>query len=80
MRVLFDMGHPAHVHLFKNTIFKLKKDGHDVKITARKKEVTHALLTAYGLDYEDRGKIYTGMFKKAFLGKNLANLAVCEAS
>lgn len=66
MRVLFDIGHPAHVHLFKNTIYNLKKDGHDVKITARNKEVTLALLKAYGLDYENRGEIYTGMLNKAF--------------
>jgi hypothetical protein len=66
MRILFDMGHPAHVHLFKNTIFNLKKHGHEIKITARNKEVTQALLKAYGLDYENRGEIYTGMFNKAF--------------
>ena len=66
MKILFDMGHPGHVHLFKNTIFTLIKDGHDVKITARNKEVTQARLTAYGLEFEDRGKIYTGMFNKAF--------------
>ena len=66
MRVLFDMGHPAHVHFFKNTIKNLKRDGHQVKITARNKEVTLALLKAYGLDYENRGEIYTGMLNKAF--------------
>lgn len=66
MKVLFDMGHPAHVHLFKNTINILKKDGHEIKITARNKEVTQSLLTAYGLEYEDRGKIFTGLLNKAF--------------
>jgi predicted glycosyltransferase len=66
MRFLFDMGHPAHVHLFKNTINKLKKDGHEIKITARDKEVTQALLAAYGFEYEDRGKIFTGILNKAF--------------
>ena len=66
MRVLFDMGHPAHVHFFKNIINNLKRDGHEVKITARNKEVTLALLQAYGLDYENRGEIYTGMLNKAF--------------
>ena len=60
------MGHPAHVHLFKNTIFNLQRDGHEVKITARNKEVTLALLTAYNLDFENRGEIYTGMMNKAF--------------
>jgi uncharacterized protein len=66
MRILFDMGHPAHVHFFKNTIRNLQRDGHQVKITARNKEVTLALLKAYGLDYENRGEIYTGMLNKAF--------------
>ena len=66
MRVLFDMGHPAHVHLFKNIIKKLKEDGHEVKITARDKEVTLALLRSYGLEYENRGAIYHGMVNKAF--------------
>ena len=66
MRFLFDIGHPAHVHLFKNIIFTLIKDGHEIKITARDKEVTQVLLTAYGLEYEDRGKIYTGILSKAF--------------
>lgn len=66
MKFLFDIGHPAHVHLFKNIIFTLKKDGHEIKITARDKEVTQVLLTVYGLEYEDRGKIYTGILSKAF--------------
>ena len=66
MRVLFDMGHPAHVHFFKNAINNLKNDGHEVKITARNKEVTLALLHAYDLDFENRGEIYTGMLNKAF--------------
>ncbi|MDO9536751.1 MAG: hypothetical protein Q7J68_00340 [Thermoplasmata archaeon] len=35
MRVLFDMGHPAHMHFFKNTIWELEKHGHQVKVTAR---------------------------------------------
>ncbi len=60
------MGHPAHVHFFKNIINNLKRDGHVVKITARNKEVTLALLKAYDLDYENRGEIYTGMLNKAF--------------
>jgi predicted glycosyltransferase len=65
MKVLFDMGHPAHVHFFKNTILNLKEHGHEVKITARNKEMTLALLKVYGLAYEDRGEIYTGMLNKA---------------
>jgi uncharacterized protein len=66
MRVLFDLGHPAHVHFFKNTIINLKKNGHEVKITTRNKEVTQSLLRAYGLDFENRDEIYSSMLSKAF--------------
>jgi predicted glycosyltransferase len=64
-KVLFDIGHPAHVHLFKNVIDGLRRNGHEVKITARKKEMTFKLLESYGLDYESRGLMYTGLFGKA---------------
>ncbi|MDO9537119.1 MAG: hypothetical protein Q7J68_02245 [Thermoplasmata archaeon] len=53
MKVLFDMGHPAHVHLlqpgwlFKNTIWELEKQGHAVKVTARDKDVTNARKVQY---------------------------------
>jgi len=66
MRVLIDIGHPAHVHFFKNLIFNLQRDGHEVKITARDKEVSLALLNAYGLEFELRGGMHKGMLKKAF--------------
>jgi len=66
MRVLFDIGHPAHVHLFRNIAANLKRDGHEVKFTARDKEVTLALLRSYGLEYESRGAIYQGILNKAF--------------
>lgn len=55
MRILVDIGHPAHVHFFKNTIWKLQEDGHEVKITARHKEIAQYLLDVYGFDYVDRG-------------------------
>lgn len=54
MRLLVDMGHPAHVHFFKNAIRELEKRGHEVKITARDKDVTLQLLDAYGMEYEVR--------------------------
>ena len=65
MRVFIDLGHPAHVHFYKHLIGNLKRDGHAVQLTARNKEVTHALLTAYGLDYIDRGSLKKGMSQKA---------------
>ena len=56
MRVLFDLGHPAHVHYFKNLIKLLKKNGNQVLIVAREKDVTHSLLRNYKIPYLSRGK------------------------
>ncbi len=65
MRVLIDIGHPAHVHFFKNLIKNLENHGQGVKITARDKEVVMALLKAYGFEHENRGGVYQGLLKKA---------------
>lgn len=51
MKILFDINHPAHVHLFKNFIKYLKKNNHQVFITTRNKEVTNELLSHYKLPY-----------------------------
>ena len=64
MRILTDIGHPAHVHLFKNMIWDLEKKGYEIKITARDKDVALVLLDAYELEYENRGKGYGGLFGK----------------
>lgn len=52
MKILISVGHPAHVHFFKNLIGLLSKNGHDIKIVARNKEVVLDLLDNYGFDYE----------------------------
>lgn len=52
MKILIDMGHPAHVHLFKNFIWEMEKKGHKIKVTARDKDVTKHLLDAYHIPYE----------------------------
>lgn len=51
MRVLFDMVDTAHVHFFKHLIFELKKRGHDVFVTARRKDITVELLEKLGIEY-----------------------------
>lgn len=56
MRYFFDIGHPAHVHYFKNVIFKLKGEGHEVFISARERFPVFELLEAYKLPYFNRGK------------------------
>jgi predicted glycosyltransferase len=65
MKLLFDIGHPAHVHFFKNVINNLEKKGHEVKITARNKEVALNLLRNYGFKYQNVGSNHEGMIKKA---------------
>ncbi|RDI69717.1 DUF354 domain-containing protein [Halopelagius longus] len=51
MRVLFDVNHPAQVHLFKNAYWELEADGHGVHVTSREKEITTDLLDQYGIDH-----------------------------
>jgi predicted glycosyltransferase len=52
MRILVDIGHPAHVHLFKNMIWNLEENGHEVKITAKDRGIIFKLLETYGFLYE----------------------------
>ncbi|MCJ7443627.1 MAG: DUF354 domain-containing protein [Methanotrichaceae archaeon] len=52
MKVLIDITHPAHVHLFKNFIAKMEDKGHILKVTARDKELTKYLLRKYDIEYE----------------------------
>lgn len=49
MKVLIDIGHPAHVHLFKNFIWDMQKRGHEILVTAREKDIATQLLNAYGI-------------------------------
>jgi len=52
MRALFDVSHPAHVHLFKHAVEGLAANGHDVRVLSRRKEVTTDLLDAAGIDHQ----------------------------
>lgn len=51
MRLLFQLGHPAHFHLFKNTIADLQRDGHETFILIRKKDILEDLLKESGMPY-----------------------------
>ncbi|MFH2108807.1 MAG: DUF354 domain-containing protein [Chrysiogenia bacterium] len=66
MKYLFSLGHPAHFHLFKNTIASLKASGHEVFIVIKKKDVLEALLQKAGMEYvnfqpEGRGDSKAGI-------------------
>ena len=51
MRVLIDIGHPAHVHFFKNAISELQRHGHEIIVTSRRKEFALDLLDALNLKH-----------------------------
>ncbi len=56
LRVLFDVSHPSHVHLFKHAITALDREGHEVVVTSREKEITTDLLDAYGIEHRPISK------------------------
>jgi len=62
MRILIDMGHPGHVHFFKNFIWDMETKGHTVLITARNKEITLDLLSKYHFDFIPVGRQKSGKF------------------
>jgi len=55
MNIFFDIGHPGHVHYFKNTINNLRANGHSILITARNRDVIFELLEKSNLPYFNRG-------------------------
>ena len=64
MRVLFDIGHPAHVHLFRHVIVRLWRDGHEVLVTASEKDIATQLLREFGIPYVSLGRPGAGMGEK----------------
>jgi predicted glycosyltransferase len=65
MRLLVDIGHPAHVHFFKHFVWQMGKKGHEILIAAKDKEVSLQLLDAYGLKYVGTGSYRKGLALKA---------------
>ena len=66
MTILFDINHPAHVHYFRNTIKKLKVEGHEVIVVSRNKEIEHELLRTYDIEFLSRGKGSSSYFGRFF--------------
>ncbi|MCB0397207.1 MAG: DUF354 domain-containing protein [Flavobacteriales bacterium] len=64
MRVLIDIGHPAHVHYLRHFVTEMQQKGHEVRIVSRDKEVALTLLDYYGFTYHNRGKGKNGMIGK----------------
>lgn len=79
MNILIDIGHPGHVHYFKNTIEKLKENNHEVLIVARDREVIKELLKKLDLPYINRGKGKNSRFGK-LLYMIKANIQILKIS
>ncbi len=71
MRILIDIGHPAHIHLFKNFAWRMQEKGHKIFFTCRDRECVLDLLRVYGFVYDNFGKHYSSVPGKIFgLAKN----------
>jgi predicted glycosyltransferase len=66
MKILIDIGHPAHVHLFKNLIYRLKEKNHEITITVREIPSAIELLEKLNLPYITIGKKRDNFFLKGF--------------
>lgn len=69
MRILIDIGHPAHVHLLRYTSEELKHHGHQIFFSVRDIPVAKRLMNCYGMDYIDLGRK-----KDSILGKGMTIL------
>jgi predicted glycosyltransferase len=64
LNILIDIGHPAHVHLFRNFAHEIMQKGGRVFFTLRQKEFSEALLQKYGFEYSRYGFSYSGVAGK----------------
>lgn len=61
---LFQLNHPAHYHLFKNTIEILSKRGHKIVITNKRKDVLESLLNETKHITISNSEAQKGLFNK----------------
>lgn len=64
MNILFDIGHPAHVHLLRNTYHQLIADGHRVVVTTKDIPSVIRLLGIYGIPYVSFGSKHDSILMK----------------
>jgi hypothetical protein len=66
MKILIDIGHPAHVHYFKNFARIMLSKGNDILFVCRDKEFEIDLLNANGFEFISLGKHYKSIRGKIF--------------
>ncbi len=79
MRILIDIGHPAHVHIFKFLAADLINKGHEFHFTVRESENNSYLLNKFGFKYTCIGKKKKGSLRK-LLGIINFTLQICKVS
>jgi len=57
LKILVEILHPAHVHVFRNAIQHWRNRGDEVLVLSREKECANALLEAYGIPYESVSRL-----------------------
>lgn len=68
MKLLIDLQHPAHLHFFRPLVTRLLKEGHQVRLTGRDKDILVQLASEYGMDVEIFGRARKGGW---YLGREL---------
>ena len=64
MNLLFDIGHPGQVHLFRNAIKVLQSRGHRVTVTVKEIPSAQQLLDAYGIPWLSLGRKFNSVVMK----------------
>jgi hypothetical protein len=64
MNILFDINHPAHVHLLRNAYFLLTANGHQVIVVVKEIPSAMKLLDLYGIPYVNIGKKDDALMRK----------------
>jgi len=64
MKLLIDIGHPAHVHLFRNFYFRMKDRGHIITVTVKEIPSARQLLELYGIPYITLGSKSDNLLRK----------------
>lgn len=64
MKIIIDVGHPAHVHMFHYFASEMVKHGHKVLFTCRDKEFEKMLLDYYGFEYINFGRKHISIIGK----------------
>jgi len=64
LKILIDIGHPAHIHYWRNFAKIMLERGNDILLTTRDKEITIDLLHHYDFSFYNLGKPYNGLKNK----------------